>query len=145
MKPVRPLPEPNLFCLAIDLAVVLIGIWWFLVGVALAAFATAAALYNEARTGSWFASGYGRQGTLAAFTTPIAVGLLGLLVSSGKGLLWFAPITALAPASFVAWRRRHPVLSLAVLTARHVEAWTIGEVTEGDGGVKLSGDYLTAG
>ncbi|HEY1095455.1 MAG TPA: AIR synthase-related protein, partial [Glycomyces sp.] len=35
--------------------------------------------------------------------------------------------------------------SLAVLTARHVEAWTIGEVAEGDGGVKLSGDYLTAG
>jgi phosphoribosylformylglycinamidine cyclo-ligase len=35
--------------------------------------------------------------------------------------------------------------SLAVLTARHVEAWTIGEVTEGDAGVKLSGSYLTAG
>jgi phosphoribosylformylglycinamidine cyclo-ligase len=35
--------------------------------------------------------------------------------------------------------------SLAVLTARHVEAWTIGEVTEGGAGVKLSGSYLTAG
>ncbi|WP_030161779.1 phosphoribosylformylglycinamidine cyclo-ligase [Glycomyces sp. NRRL B-16210] len=35
--------------------------------------------------------------------------------------------------------------SLAVLTARHVEAWTIGEVVEGGAGVKLSGDYLTAG
>ncbi|WP_322633252.1 phosphoribosylformylglycinamidine cyclo-ligase [Glycomyces albidus] len=35
--------------------------------------------------------------------------------------------------------------SLAVLTARHVEAWTIGEVAEGGAGVKLSGDYLTAG
>ncbi|WP_460498506.1 phosphoribosylformylglycinamidine cyclo-ligase [Glycomyces tarimensis] len=35
--------------------------------------------------------------------------------------------------------------SLAVLTARHVEAWTIGEVTEGDDGVKLTGSYQKAG
>lgn len=35
--------------------------------------------------------------------------------------------------------------SLAVLTARHVEAWTIGEVAEGDDGVKLTGSYRTAG
>ncbi|NUQ89164.1 MULTISPECIES: phosphoribosylformylglycinamidine cyclo-ligase [Glycomyces] len=35
--------------------------------------------------------------------------------------------------------------SLAVLTARHVEAWTIGEVTGGGSGVRLAGDYLTAG
>jgi phosphoribosylformylglycinamidine cyclo-ligase len=35
--------------------------------------------------------------------------------------------------------------SLAVLTARHVEAWTIGEIAAGDAGVKLSGSYLTAG
>ena len=35
--------------------------------------------------------------------------------------------------------------SLAVLTARHVEAWTIGEVTDGDDGVKLTGSYRTAG
>ncbi|MEU6246832.1 phosphoribosylformylglycinamidine cyclo-ligase [Glycomyces sp. NPDC047010] len=35
--------------------------------------------------------------------------------------------------------------SLAVLTARHVEAWTIGEVTGEGSGVRLSGDYLTAG
>ncbi|GAA2270581.1 phosphoribosylformylglycinamidine cyclo-ligase [Glycomyces scopariae] len=35
--------------------------------------------------------------------------------------------------------------SLAVLTARHVEAWTIGEVADGGSGVKLAGGYLTAG
>jgi phosphoribosylformylglycinamidine cyclo-ligase len=34
--------------------------------------------------------------------------------------------------------------SLAVLTARHVEAWTIGEVVEGEGGVKLTGAYQSA-
>ncbi|HEU5127547.1 MAG TPA: phosphoribosylformylglycinamidine cyclo-ligase [Glycomyces sp.] len=35
--------------------------------------------------------------------------------------------------------------SLAVLTARHVEAWTIGEVAEGGDGVKLTGSYQSAG
>lgn len=35
--------------------------------------------------------------------------------------------------------------SLAVLTARHVEAWTIGEVAEGEEGVKLTGSYQSAG
>ncbi|WP_035738184.1 phosphoribosylformylglycinamidine cyclo-ligase [Glycomyces arizonensis] len=35
--------------------------------------------------------------------------------------------------------------SLAVLTARHVEAWTIGEVADGGDGVKLTGSYRTAG
>ena len=81
------------------------------------AFLAVAGLYNEARTGSWLASGYGRQGTMAAFTTPILIGLFGLLLSSGKGLLWFAPVLALVPASFVAWRRREPVLALAAFAA----------------------------
>lgn len=81
------------------------------------AFLALAGLYNEARTGSWLGTGYGRQGTMAAFTTPIAIGLYGLLLSSGKGLLWFAPIVALVPASFVAWRRQQQVLALAGLAA----------------------------
>ncbi len=35
--------------------------------------------------------------------------------------------------------------SLAVLTARHIEAWTIGEVVEGESGVRLTGSYQAAG
>jgi hypothetical protein len=66
-------------------------------GVALALY------YNQARTGSPWGSGYGRQASATAFTTPLLVGLYGLLLSSGKGLAWFAPISLLAPAGFVAW------------------------------------------
>ena len=57
-----------------------------------------ALLYNLARTGSPLGTGYGRQATAAAFPTPLFVGLYGLLLSSGKGVLWFAPLVALVPA-----------------------------------------------
>ncbi len=80
-------------------------------------FLAAALYYNEIRTGTPWASGYGRQGTWAAFTTPLFVGLYGLLLSSGKGLLWFAPIVSLAPASLLAWRRQDAWLALPVLAA----------------------------
>lgn len=49
------------------------------------------ALYNAARFGTPFETGYGAQATPAAYSTPILVGLYGLLLSSGKGVLWFAP------------------------------------------------------
>jgi hypothetical protein len=55
------------------------------------------ALYNLARFGTPFESGYGAQATAAAYTTPLLVGLYGLLLSSGKGLAWFAPALWLAP------------------------------------------------
>ncbi len=54
------------------------------------------ALYSLARFGNPFETGYGAQATAAAYTTPLLVGLYGLLVSSGKGVLWFAPALWLA-------------------------------------------------
>ena len=62
--------------------------------------------YNLARTGMPLGSGYGRQATVAAFSTPLFVGLYGLLLSSGKGILWFAPLVALAPIAAPAAVRR---------------------------------------
>jgi hypothetical protein len=55
------------------------------------------AIYNYARFGTPLESGYGIQATAAAYTTPIAVGLYGLLFSSGKGVAWFAPALWLTP------------------------------------------------
>ena len=57
-------------------------------------------LYNLARFGNPLETGYGIQATPAAYTTPILVGLYGLLISSGKGALWFAPGLWLAPAGW---------------------------------------------
>lgn len=67
------------------------------------------ALYNQARFGTPFETGYGAQATPAAFSTPLLVGLYGLLLSSGKGIAWFAPALWLAPAGGVAmWRAGSP-------------------------------------
>lgn len=56
--------------------------------------------YNFARFQDALQSGYGAQQSAAAFSTPLLVGLYGLLLSSGKGLLWFAPATWLAFVGF---------------------------------------------
>jgi hypothetical protein len=60
-------------------------------------------------------SGYGIEQTSAAYGTPLLVGLFGLLLSSGKGLFWFAPpLLALPHAAAGAWReRRAEVLMFA--------------------------------
>jgi len=61
--------------------------------------------YNVARFGSVFETGYGGQASPSAFRTPVLVGLYGLLISSGKGIVWFAPAIALGIAGFS--RMRH--------------------------------------
>jgi len=72
------------------------------------------ALYNLARFGNPFQSGYGSQATLGGYSTPLWVGLYGLLLSSGKGVLWFAPVLWLAPAGARAMRHAGGVRRAAV-------------------------------
>ncbi len=55
------------------------------------------AIYDVARFGTPLETGYGVQATGAAYTTPFLVGLYGLLLSSGKGVMWFAPALWLVP------------------------------------------------
>ncbi len=64
------------------------------------------AAYDVARFGTPFETGYGTQVSPSAYTTPLFVGLYGLLFSSGKGVFWFAPMLWLAPAGFAALRAR---------------------------------------
>jgi hypothetical protein len=63
------------------------------------------AVYDLARFGTPFETGYGQQATPMAYTTPILVGLYGLLASSGKGIVWFAPAIVLAIPGVIAMRR----------------------------------------
>lgn len=74
-----------------------------LAGVALAAAGHFA--YNVARFGNPFESGYGAQASVGAFSTPLWVGVYGLLLSSGKGVVWFAPAVLLAIAGGAEMRR----------------------------------------
>jgi hypothetical protein len=62
------------------------------------------AWYNLARFGTALASGYASESGL--FTTPLGEGLYGLLLSPGKGVIWYAPPLLLAlPGSWLLWRR----------------------------------------
>ncbi len=66
------------------------------VAAALAAALAGHLAYNVARFGTPFETGYGAQASTSAYSTPLWVGLYGLLLSSGKGIAWFAPALALA-------------------------------------------------
>jgi hypothetical protein len=52
-----------------------------------------------------------------AYTTPIRVGLYGLLVSSGKGIAWFAPAIWLALPGWFAMHRAGPAQARAATAA----------------------------
>jgi hypothetical protein len=77
-------------------------------------------VYNLARFGTPLETGYGAQATPAAYTTPLWVGLYGLLLSSGKGVVWFAPLLLLAPAGWRAVRRTHAAPAREPGRVRHV-------------------------
>ncbi|HZQ98015.1 MAG TPA: hypothetical protein VFC93_04270 [Chloroflexota bacterium] len=83
--------------------------------------------YNWAHYGSALATGYGSGGR-EEFTTPPLYGLLGLLVSAYRGIVWFAPgVVAGALVLPVAYRRA-PALALAaggvgVVTLATFAAW----------------------
>jgi len=101
---------------------------WPALGIALALLGHGA--YDMARFGTPFETGYGVQATPAAYTTPILVGLYGLLLSSGKGLAWFAPAVWLAPFGLAAMLRERALESGALAragfgTPRSRAAWGV--------------------
>ena len=62
------------------------------------------AIYNSSRFGNPLQTGYH---SLEAFSNPLLTGLVGLLLSPGKGLFLYSPILILAIISFPAFLRRH--------------------------------------
>lgn len=69
-------------------------------------------LYNYARFHTWFTF---PQAAFETFSTPFLTGLTGLLVSPGKGLLWYMPVVMLIFFGLPAWRKggRRPEYALA--------------------------------
>ena len=103
------------------------------------------ALHNEARFGNPFETGrafgdaskfgYGR------FTNPLP-GLLGLLVSSGKGLLWFCPPALIGLALWRQFWRRDAPLAGAVLAAVLFRFLFVAARTDWHGGFAIGPRYL---
>ncbi|MGI8688306.1 MAG: hypothetical protein ACR2M3_06965 [Thermomicrobiales bacterium] len=72
-------------------------------------------LYDRWLYGNPFTTGYGDNPNL--FTTPLKTGLYGLLYSSGKGIIWYAPPLLFALIGFTPFIRRFPRDGVAVLSA----------------------------
>jgi hypothetical protein len=111
---------------------------WMPVLAALALAAAGHLAYDWARFGDPLETGYGAQATLAAYTTPLLVGVYGLLISSGKGVLWFAPAVWAAPAGWRAmWRRapegRRAAAALLAATVAALALYATFEHWAGDG------------
>ncbi|PDW04950.1 hypothetical protein [Candidatus Viridilinea mediisalina] len=90
--------------------------------------------YNYARFGTLLASGYASEASL--FTTPLLEGLYGLLLSPGKGIVFYAPPLLLAiPGSYLLWRRgqRGVVLLGWGLFLSHVLLYARWSVWDGGG------------
>ncbi len=83
-------------------------------------------VYNWVRFGSVWQSGY--TSPVEGFTTPLGVGLYGLLLSPGKGFFWFSPVLLLAfPGAVAMWRKRWATVLLlcgmSVVTVLTYAAW----------------------
>jgi hypothetical protein len=83
--------------------------------------------YNWAHYGSALATGYGSGGR-EEFTTPPLYGLLGLLVSAYRGIVWFAPSVVVGALVLPVAYRRAPALAVAaggvaVVTLATFAAW----------------------
>ena len=69
-------------------------------------FIAAQGLYNNARFGSPLDTGYARVGLSGFSPAFFLVGILGQLLSTVRGVVWFAPITVLAPVGLIQARRQ---------------------------------------
>ena len=59
-------------------------------------------LYNDARFHTWLTF---PQAAFETFSTPLLTGLTGLLVSPGKGLLWYMPVVVFMFVGLPEWRK----------------------------------------
>jgi hypothetical protein len=95
-------------------------------------------VYDQARFGTIWETGYGAQATLAAYTTPFFTGLYGLVLSSGKGVLWFVPVLWLAaPGSIALWRagavHARTLVAIAIAGGIALAVYSTFEHWAGDG------------
>ncbi|PZR98496.1 MAG: hypothetical protein DLM69_08610 [Candidatus Chloroheliales bacterium] len=94
-------------------------------------------LYNSHFFGGFFSSGYGDASGIKdiVFAIPMNQGLYDLLLSPGKGLLWFAPPVMLLPFAIpLAWRRNAALTSACVATVLvHILFYSMNRFWHGDG------------
>lgn len=85
---------------------------WFALGLPLGGAVLLTVLYNYARFHTWLTF---PQAPFETFSTPLFTGLTGLLISPGKGVLWYMPVVIFLFFGLPAWRKggRLPEYALA--------------------------------
>lgn len=103
-------------------------------GAGLALVAAPLAAFNAATYGGALRTGYG-TGPRGLFTIPPLTGLYGLLLSPGKGILWYAPPVLLAALAWWPFFRRRRAEALACLgvVAAHLAFYSRYRFWHGDG------------
>lgn len=82
-------------------------------GLPILIWASAVGWYNAARFGKVTSTGYREEAS--SYTTPLYEGVYGLLLSPGKGVLWYNLPLLLALAGCLMFYRRFPALALTIL------------------------------
>lgn len=98
-------------------------------------------LYNWARFGSPFASGYGFEAG-EGFITPLGVGLYGLLLSPYRGVFWYNPLLLLAVPGWLLFRHRHRRLAWLILALTALQLVTFALWWSWHGGIAWGPRFL---
>jgi len=107
----------------------------------LAAGAALISVYNWARFGSPFASGYGFEAG-EGFITPLGVGLYGMLLSPYRGVFWYNPLLLLAIPGWLLFRQRHGRLAWLILALTALQLVTFAAWWSWHGGVVWGPRFL---
>src|SRR5262249_51167955 len=90
-------------------------------------------LYNLQRYGSPLETGYAASGANGLVVGNPLVGLYGLLFSSGRGVLWFAPPVLAAALAWLRFLGRFP--NVAPALGALVGLWLLAHATVGSGDI----------
>lgn len=88
--------------------------------------------YNFVRFGNAFETGYSAE--VQGFSIPLVMGLYGLLLSAGKGVVWYSPALVLAALGSRRFSGRHPAEWALVMgtCAVHLAFYSLQQNWDGD-------------
>lgn len=134
--------------MAVLIAPALVALVWFRpgswlpvlarVGLPLAAAGASLAVYNAYRYGSPTSFGYDNEG----FTTPVLQGLHGLLLSPGKGVIWFFPLILAALVGLVPLMRRDRALGALIVALVSIRLIFFATWSSWEGGISWGPRFI---
>jgi hypothetical protein len=118
-------------------------LWWIvLLGAPLLVLGAALGVYNFVRFGSWLDTGYSFVPGQEGFSSPLVWGVLGLLLSPARGLVWYNPPVWLSLLAWPRFHRAHRLVSFTMLVAVVAQVVIFGKWWEWWGGYAWGPRFL---